>query len=148
MSSLWPAVRGAARALAAPLALPPLLVIALLEGFRTRRRRSRGGRPRLLWGPTPLISLKYWSAAMRARGYDSVTLADGLMSINRREDFDVHRGDFLGSARIWDTVRDFVVFAWGIRYADVLLTFFDGGLLRHTYLRTWREHCCAWPASG
>ena len=136
MSSLWPAVRGTARALAAPLALAPLLVIALLEGVRTRRRRLRGARPRLLWGPTPLISLKYWSAAMRGRGYDSVTLADGLMSINRREDFDVHRADFLGSARIWDTVRDFVVFAWGIRRADVVLTFFDGGLLRHTYLRT------------
>jgi hypothetical protein len=112
------------------------VVIAFAEGVRTRRRRARGARPRLLWGPTPLISLKYWSAAMRARGYDSVTLADGLMSINRREDFDVHREDFLGRARIWDTVRDFVVFAWGIRRADVLVTFFDGGLLRHTYLRS------------
>jgi hypothetical protein len=136
MSKLWPAVRGTARALAAPLALPPLLVIALVEGLRSRRRRLQRDRPRLLWGPTPLISLKYWSAAMRARGYDSLTLADGLMSINRREDFDVHRGDFLGSARIWDTVRDFVVFAWGIRRADVFVTFLDGGLLRHTYLRS------------
>ncbi len=57
------------------------------------------------------------------------------MSINRRDDFDVHREDFLGTARTWEAVRDFFVFAWGLRRADVLLTFFDGGLLRHTGLR-------------
>ena len=110
-----------------------LMCLALVEGIRTRRRRR--ARPRLLWGPTPLISLKYWSAAMRARGYESRTLADGVMPINRREDFDVHREDFLGRAWAWEAVRDFFVFAWGIRNADVLLTFFDGGLLRHTALR-------------
>jgi hypothetical protein len=120
----------------APLAVPLLIWVALIEGVGTRHRRRRAELPRLLWGPTPLISLKYWSAAMRARGYESQTLADGLMSINRREDFDVHRGDFLGSAWAWEAVRDFVVFAWGIRNADVLLTFLDGGLLRHTAL--WR----------
>ncbi len=85
-----------------------------------------------------MISLKYWSAAVREHGYESRTLADGLMAINHREDFDVHREDFLGRGLIWETVRDFVVFAWGLRNADVLLTFFDGGLLRHTGLRGWR----------
>jgi glycosyltransferase involved in cell wall biosynthesis len=118
----------------APPALPALVGVALVEGVRSRRRRR--ARPRLLWGPTPLISLKYWSAAMRERGYESRTLADGLMSINRWEDFDVHRSDFLGRAWAWEAVRDFVVFAWGIRNADVFLTFLDGGLLRHTAL--WR----------
>jgi hypothetical protein len=117
----------------APLAFPVLVGVALLEAIRTRR--GRRGRPRLLWGPTPLISIKYWSAAMRARGYESRTLADGLMPINHREDFDVHREDFLGRAWAWEAVRDFFVFAWGIRNADVMLTFFDGGLLRHTALR-------------
>jgi hypothetical protein len=72
---------------------------------------------------------------MSARGYESRTLADGVMSINHREDFDVHRDEFLGRAWAWEAVRDFFVFAWGIRNADVLLTFFDGGLLRHTALR-------------
>lgn len=121
------------RLVVAPLALPPLVFLAALEGARSRRRR--GVRPRLLWGPTPLISLKYWSAAMRACGYESRTLADGFMAINQREDFDVHREDFLGRAWAWEALRDFVVFAWGLRNADVILTFFDGGLLRHTALR-------------
>jgi hypothetical protein len=131
----WPVIRAAVLAAVAPVGLPPLLAIALAEGVRTRRRRRRGEAPRLLWGPTPLISLKYWSAAMRERGYQSLTLADGLMSINRREDFDVHRDDFLGRAWAWEAIRDFFVFAWGIRNADIHLTFFDGGLLRHTALR-------------
>jgi hypothetical protein len=107
--------------------------MALAERIRTRGSARR--QPRLLWGPTPLISLKYWSGAMRARGYDSLTLADGLMPINSREDFDVHRQDFLGSALAWEAVRDFFVFAWALRRADVFLTFLNGGLLRHTALR-------------
>ena len=135
---LWPVVRGAARAAVVPAGLPYVIVVALLASIDTRRRRRRGALPRLLWGPTPIISLKYWSAAMRARGYRSLTLADGLMSINRREDFDVHRDDFLGRGVIWETVRDYVVFAWAVRHADVFLSFLDGGLLRHTGLR-WLE---------
>jgi hypothetical protein len=124
----------------APLGLPPLVAIALVEGARSRLRRRRGAAPRLLWGPSPLISLKYWSAAMRARGYESVTLVDGLMPINRPEDFDVHRQDFLGRTRAWEAVRDYFVFAWGIRHADVFLTFLDGGLLRHTAVRRLEGH--------
>ncbi len=94
--------------------------------------------PRLLWGPTPIISLKYWSAAAREHGYESRTLADGLLAINHRDDFDVHREDFLGRGLIWETVRDFAVFVWALRTADVFLSFLDGGLLRHTGLR-WVE---------
>ena len=78
------------------------------------------------------------------------TLADGLMSINRREDFDAHREDFLGRAWAWEAVRDFVVFVWGIREADVFLTFLDGGLLRQSYLRyaAWKVSCCGSPVSA
>ena len=71
---------------------------------------------------------------MRTRGYQSLTLADGLLPINRPEDFDVHREAFLGRSRAWEAVRDFFVFAWGLRNADVFLTFLNGGLLRHTAL--------------
>ena len=92
----------------------------------------------MLWGPTPIINLKYWSAAMRARGYHSLTLADGLMSINSREDFDVHRDEFLGPDLIWETIRDYAVFGWAMHNADILLSYLDGGLLRHTGLR-WLE---------
>jgi glycosyltransferase involved in cell wall biosynthesis len=137
-AKLWPLVRGAARVLAVPIGLPWVLGAALRSGADTRRRRRLRERPRLLWGPTPIISLKYWSAAMRERGYESRTLADGLMSINSREDFDVHRDEFLSPGLIWETVRDYAVFAWAMSHADVLLSFLDGGLLRHTPLR-WIE---------
>jgi hypothetical protein len=131
-------VRGAARLVVVPVALPYVTAVALRAGIDSRRRRRRGERPRLLWGPTPLISLKYWSAAMHARDYRSQTLADGLMSINRREDFDVHRDEFLGPGLLWEMVRDYAVFAWAMRNADVILSFLDGGLLRHTSVR-WLE---------
>jgi len=75
---------------------------------------------------------------MRRRGYESLTFAHDVYAINRREDFDVLREEFLGSAHAWEAVRDFFVFAWALRRADVFLTSLDGGLLRFTALR-WLE---------
>ena len=123
----------AAQLLAAGAALPPLVALALVEGVRTRLHRRE--RPRVLWGPTPIIALKYWSESIARRGYESLTFAHGVYDINRREDFDVHRDDFLRGVPRADAVRDFFVFAWALRVADVHVTYFNGGYLRHTLLR-------------
>ena len=47
------------------MALRVVLIVALARA-QTSLRRATGRRPRLLWGPTPMINIKYWSAAMRA----------------------------------------------------------------------------------
>jgi len=46
-------------------------------------------RPRLFWGPAPIISNKYWSKSMEAAGYSSRTIMHGVYtSINCKNDFD------------------------------------------------------------
>jgi glycosyltransferase involved in cell wall biosynthesis len=75
---------------------------------------------------------------MRRRGYDSRTFARRVARINRREDFDVHRDEFLRGWPRADAVRDFIVFSWAIHHADVFLWYFDGGYLKPTALR-WLE---------
>ena len=132
---LWVIVYGAARVGVAALALPVLAGVALRERLVTRARRRRGDRPRLVWGPEPLISIKYWSAAMRERGYDSRTLVYTVYPANRREDFDVHRDEFLAGHGRVELVRDYAIFAWVLGNADVVMSFFDGGWLRATPLR-------------
>jgi len=130
------ALVSAVKLLAAIPAAPVLLVLALLERARGARRRS--ARPRLVWGPVPIISIKYWSRAMQALGYQSVTCVEDVYSIYSRGDFDRHRLEF-GPRGVWfEPWRDYVVFAWALRRADVFMLFFEGGFLRHTAMR-WLE---------
>jgi hypothetical protein len=118
---------------------PVLVALALVERLRTWIRRRRGLRPRLIWGPVPIISIKYWSEAMRGAGYESHTCVLHHYEINRREDFDVHRDRFMGRSRLARGLATYRLFAWALRHGDVFLRFFDGGFLRHTPLE-WSEN--------
>ena len=115
--------------------LPLLVVAAALARIDTRRRRRRGALPRLVWGPEPIISIKYWSAALGSRGFVSQTCVSGHYSIHQRSDFDRHHDTFLPSAAVFDPLRAYVVFLWSIAVADIYMSFFDGGFLRGTALR-------------
>ena len=117
---------------AAELLLP---VVALASSVPRRVRRAAGRRPRLLWGPMPIISIKYWSAAARERGYTSSTHVDHFYAINSRSDFDSHSDEFLGESPLAQLARPYVVFARLLWRGDVVLSFLDGGFLRATHLR-------------
>ena len=121
----------------AAVALCFFVVLALVERVRTSWRRRRGALPRLLWGPSAIISNKYWSEAMRAIGYESRTCIIVDSAMTTREDWDVHRDEFLGG-RHSDGVRSYAMFAWAMRHADVFLFFFNGGYLIGTPLE-WQE---------
>ena len=71
--------------------LLPLLFLWSL-GCRLRRKVTQ---PRLLWGPCPIISYKYWSVAMAKAGFQSRTLMFGYYaSINKRKDYDAYCSDW------------------------------------------------------
>jgi hypothetical protein len=116
------------------LALPLVTVLAMAEGVRTRRRRRQDERPRVLWGPNPVINIRYWSRAMTAMGYDSTTFVTHVPHIAQRADFDVHWDEFLARVPRATPIRDFVVFAWALRRADVFVHFFDRWYLGGTAL--------------
>lgn len=115
--------------------LPLLVVAALLARGDTWRRRRQGALPRLVWGPTPIISIKYWSAALSARGFVSKTCVSSHYSIHQRSDFDHYHDTFLPNVVVFDPLRAYVVFLWSIAVADIYMSFFDGGFLRGTALR-------------
>lgn len=119
----------------------PILVLAVaFERFSMSRRPVQP--PRVVWGLTPIINIKYWSAAIRMLGYESKTVVWGWFDINRREDFDVWLGDFLSfwDTKILDPVREQLMFLWALRHADVFVFFFDGGFLSRTPLRRVEAH--------
>jgi glycosyltransferase involved in cell wall biosynthesis len=120
------------------LALPLLSAAVAVSRWRRAQRRGRGERPRLIWGPVPIIAIKYWSQALRDRGFESRTCVFDVYAINSREDFDAHYKDFLADGVAFDPLRPYAVFLWALKVADVYLCYFDGGFLQGTALR-WLE---------
>ena len=95
-------------------------------------------RPRLAWGPTPIISIRNWSRGMQCLGYESTTLVWNVYPIHERSDFDILREDLGPRTGLFELWRDYAPFVWVLRNADILLTFFDGGFLQNTPYR-WLE---------
>jgi glycosyltransferase involved in cell wall biosynthesis len=129
------------RAALAPVAFVALLAAALAERGESVRRRRAGERPRLVYGPAPIISWKYMAAAMRRRGYRTLTFVHGVPEINARADYDASLDDLFGGSQSLPAataralVGPYVAFARVLRRGDVFHSFFDGGFLRSTPLR-------------
>jgi len=127
----------------AAIALACLAAFAVVLRIRGRRPATDAARrPRLVFGPTPILSFTYLSRALRTVGYETTTLVDARYRIHGPDDFDLDRDRFFagrplrGPARWLDRlVGDYVVFAWVMRRFGIVHTFFDGGFLRHTPLR-------------
>src|SRR5262245_27940084 len=97
---------------------PLMLAAALAARLSTTLNRRQAGRPRLVWGPVPIISIKYWSASLRARGYESRTCVTGHYPINERADFDVYYDELLPGGLAFDPLRGYIAFLWLLRHAD------------------------------
>jgi len=126
-----------------PIVFPWLVAKAVWVRRDSAMRRRRGDRPRLVYGPIPIVSIKYMSEAMRQAGYETLTLVHEIYAIHGPGDFDrlvdsysgqPGDGSILGRLR-GQTMTDYAAFAWLIRHYDVFHFFFDGGFLRRTPLR-------------
>lgn len=116
--------------------LPILLVVALAARLSTGRRKRQGLKPRVLWGLTPIIPIKYWSASLERLGYQTQTVVDQIYHINQRADFDQVTSELAGWLKRVPGVRAYVAFCRGLAQADVFHYFFHGGFLSDTPL--WR----------
>lgn len=108
-----------------------LLYVLLVTPFARARgawKRSRGEKPAILWGPRPIINIKYSSLADRLRGYQSDTLVYDVYHLNARTDFDYSFAR-LYAVPVLGAVVPYASFLWaGLRY-DIFGFFFTGGLL-------------------
>lgn len=124
-----------------PLALAALALVALLRRRETARRRRAGEKPRLVYGPTPVISIKYMGEALRRRGYATHTFVFGVYAINERSDYDASFEELFGGSTsragplLRALVGPYVALARTMRRGDVFHFFFDGGFLRGTAAR-------------
>jgi glycosyltransferase involved in cell wall biosynthesis len=123
----------------APFGVGVSAAVALREARRTRARRRAGESPRLLYGVTPIISLKYMSEAMRARGFRTHTFVRGVAAINEKSDFDASVDDLFGKGPFAVKARvllgPYVALCRALSKGDVFHYFFDGGYLAGTPAR-------------
>lgn len=117
-------------------------------------RSAETQRPRVAWGPTPLLPISHNSRALAGAGLVSRTLVDAVYPINDPQDFDLRLdSEFLSWARWVPGLTRFLRFVHFLRHFDVLITNFDGGLLNgtglrfieHVFWRLGRKRVVVWP---
>lgn len=71
-----------------------LLVRIILYGCLKLRKKetvAEAGKPRLMWGVTPILNFKYWNEALQKLDFPSKTFMSGYYSsINKESDFDLY----------------------------------------------------------
>jgi glycosyltransferase involved in cell wall biosynthesis len=118
------------------VAVPMLPVLTGAAVLARVRRPSRRHRPRIVWGPEPLLSYAHWSRAMRKAGYESETVMHSVYtSINRDDDFDVLYSDLVAPQWAF-LLGPYKAFIRSLFRADVFQHHYSGGFLSTTPL--WR----------
>jgi len=128
--------------------LLPFLAAAALLARAWRSVRPRSG-PRLVWAGLPIFSIAWSSKALRARGYDTLSIANTRYRTALDSDFDVWLAD--GSVpglagRAIRLLRAVACFVKLLFTRDVLHAFFNGGVLGKTPLLDWEFRL--WKLAG
>lgn len=104
-------------------------------------------RETLIWGPTPIISNKYWSQAMREAGWNSKTLMTQYYSINKKEDFDLYFEDTVPKwipSWLATYLKPCFAMLYIIRYGKVVHLSFHGGPFGQTPLWELEAYLFRW----
>ncbi|HEV2060663.1 MAG TPA: hypothetical protein VGR11_15020 [Solirubrobacteraceae bacterium] len=118
------------------LALPMLPALAAAAVLARLRRSPRRERPRIVWGPEPILSYRHWSRALRKAGYESETVMQEVYArINRPEDFDVLYEQLVPPGLAF-LLGPYAAFVRSLFRADVFQHHYSGGFLGLTPL--WR----------
>jgi len=114
----------------------------LIYSYYIGKKNKKPKKPRILWGPYPLINIKYHSEAVKLFGYESKTFVYNVYHINKAEDFDYRFDDFFFSniknrilRLILKPIITYYIFAWTLSRFDIYNFYFTGGILSNTPLK-------------
>ena len=119
------------------LAFPLWLLVAVVK-YLVRRMKSKS-KPKLVWGPVPVINNKYWSNAMNQAGYNSITLMSGYYSfMHGKSTFDRYTNELIPLLsrisnkmfrRFYSLFLPYISFTHSLWYYDIFHHHFNGGFL-------------------
>ncbi len=122
-------------AVAALIGLVGMVGAALASRVQRAVRRALGKRPRIVWGPIPLLSIQYWSEGVKRRGLESTTCVYGVSVLHGRSDFDICWDSLRGSETLTYLFHYYAVTAWALLRADILCCFYEGSFLYGSRLK-------------
>jgi glycosyltransferase involved in cell wall biosynthesis len=145
LARLKGAIVRCAKWIIAPVAFATLAAVCLYARRDAEARLRAKVQPRLVYGPVPIISIKYMRHAMEKRGFEARTFVYEVYAIHSLEDYDyclhtffrnalISKDGFLRSA-FFALCADYAVFLWLLSRFDIYHFFFDGGFLARTPLR-------------
>lgn len=103
--------------------LPIIFLPAYLGTFSRRKGRRK---PRIIWGPTPILTISINSKAERRLGYKSDTFVFRPYYLTKRFDYNLERLYRIFWMKPW---VPWPVFLWAIVKYDIFHFFFDRGFL-------------------
>jgi len=126
--------------LVVPVFVVLLIVMLPVCRVRSARKRSMRVKPSIVYGPIPIINIKYNSRIDRSLGYRSDTVVYDIYGINKADDFDhvvrIFKNRLLH--RLFIRATAYFVFLWVLWRYDIFQFYFDGGYLALTPLK-WIE---------
>ena len=90
---------------------------------------GRRGKPRIIWGPTPIINISTNAAADRLYGYESDTLVYRPYYITAAFTYNLERWWRIKPLAL---VIPWAIFLWAVLRYDIFQLYFDGGFLNRT----------------
>ncbi len=117
------------------MVLAYLLVVAPYARLERLARPAR--KPKIVWGASSIINIRYGSLAARLRGYKSDTVVYSVLHINQESDFDYvfgsrfnPKGRLLTAIRAW--LLPYAAYLWVSMKYDIFQFYFDGGYLEES----------------
>lgn len=104
------------------------------EKYASLRKEAQknGSNPRIVFGPIPILNIKYWSESLKSAGLDSSTLMQEFYSINKKEDYDGYFDDIVRTHLtsipqfIKNNFEDYVVLDYLLKNKDIVVIPFSG----------------------
>lgn len=95
---------------------------------------NRKKKPTLFFGPAPIINNKYWSNAMKEKGYTSKSIVTNVFHINAKNDFDKCYYSKLGTrlTKYAEPFIDTYMFIYVLLTFDILHLPFSGCIFQYT----------------
>lgn len=114
--------------------------VLLLRFNKSKLACSNANKPRLFWGPDPILNIKYWSNSLSTT-YHSKTVVSEYYIINKKEDYDIYTDDILFkfkfSAKILRRYEPYFLTYYALKNYDIFHLPFTGLFLGKT--KFWKE---------
>ena len=120
-----------------------ILIVVPYSRLDKRIRQQLQQKPRIVWGTTPIIAIRFGSLASRLYGYKSDSVVYYVSHLNNPTDYDYNFGEYIGkyfkaggliNRGLLNIIMPYFVLLWASFKYDIFHYYFNGGFLSSSKL--------------